>query len=112
MRPTSQHWTRFAGSPGSRSNTTLSGRSKERERAIAQVGQERRRDAQVEVDHLRLAEPRLRIEDLVEIAEREALAVDGDLLRGGHPLFLFRPPGRPFPRCVLARAVLAAVRCP
>src|SRR5437867_7571784 len=160
MTATSQHWTRSAGGPGSRSKTTLSGRSTsrarcrgtcisrsarfvaharvatsctrqncitrwfwslqigavlthggrcgavlfveelavhsvgialERERPAPQVREQRRRDSQVEIDHLRLGETRLRIEDLVEIAERQALAADRHLLRGGHPLFLFRP---------------------
>src|SRR5262249_4116932 len=61
----------------------------ERERPIAQMGQQRRCDAQVVVEHLPLGESRRRIEDLVEVAELDALACDDDLLRG-HPLFLLR----------------------
>src|SRR5204863_9465415 len=80
----------------------------ERERPIAQVRQQGRRDAQVVVDHLRLGEAGPWVEDLGEIGELEPLSLDDDLLRGGHPLFLFFAAAAFRGGC--ARALLAA-RC-
>jgi hypothetical protein len=52
----------------------------ERQRAAAQVRQQRRRHARVVLDDLALGEADLGIEDLVEVRQRQLLAVDLDLL--------------------------------
>ena len=56
------------------------------ERTVAQVRQQDRGDPRVVVDHLALREPRARVEDLVQIGERERLVADRDLeaLGWGH----------------------------
>src|SRR3954471_11194539 len=56
----------------------------ERQRPPAQVRQQDRRDARVVVDHLPLGEPRLGIEDLVEVREGQPPPVDVDLQALGH----------------------------
>src|SRR6185437_1968241 len=45
----------------------------ERQRAIGQVREQDRRDAEVIIDHIPLGEVRLRIEDLIEIGKGETL---------------------------------------
>src|SRR3954451_19474988 len=52
--------------------------------APPQVREQRRRDPRVVVDHLALGEPRLGIEDLVEVREGQPPAVDVDLEALGH----------------------------
>src|SRR5207253_9005331 len=61
----------------------------ERERALAQVGEQRGRDPGVVVDHLALGEADLGIEDLVEVGELELVTLDLDRgRRRAHPFLL------------------------
>ena len=81
----------------------------QRERALAQVGQEHRRDPHVVVDDVPLREPRLRVEDLVEVPEQDPAPLHLDLdgpSRALTPASSSRAGGRsgpPRPRCGAAR---------
>src|SRR5262249_42783236 len=55
----------------------------ERERPVAQVRQQRRRDTGVVVDHLALGEAGLRPVELVEVGEPERALADADVDRSG-----------------------------
>src|SRR4029078_841615 len=46
------------------------------QRPVAEVGQQRRGDPGVVVSHLALGDPGLRVEDLVEVRDRQPAAVD------------------------------------
>ena len=55
----------------------------ERQRAVAQVRKQDRRDTRVVVDHLALGEPRNRVEHLAEVGEGQRPALDLDLEPSG-----------------------------
>ena len=59
-------------------SSTPFGIALQRERPVAQVREQHRRDARVVVDHLALGEPGLGVEHLVEVGELEPLPVDLD----------------------------------
>src|SRR5205823_6065207 len=64
------------------------GEAPHRDAAIAEVGQQRRRDARVVVDHLALGEPALGVEHLLEVRELELAPVNRDEAVG-HALLRF-----------------------
>ncbi len=75
------------------------GEAAQRDRATFEVGDDRRGDLGVVVDHLALGEAGLRVEDLVEVGELQLTAVDLDLTADGHGLFRgfgFAPRGGAF----------------
>src|SRR5207244_10166220 len=53
----------------------------QRERTLAQVGEQNRRDARVVVDHLALGEAHPWIKDLVEVGELQLVTLDLDRRR-------------------------------
>ena len=61
------------------------GRAHERRRPAREVGEHHRRDAAVVVDHVGLAEARGRVQQLVEVRERQLPAVDLDLTSSRAP---------------------------
>src|SRR5204863_6459496 len=83
-------------------------KASEGQRSPAEVRHDRVGDTGVVVDHLRLAGPRLRVEDLVEVGQLQLAPADGDFL-----IALLRRDRQRWPLSLglLARAaLLAAVR--
>src|SRR5207302_8209875 len=82
----------------------------QRERPVAQVGEQDLGDAQVVIDHLRLGETGLRVEHLGEVRELQLLSADPHLARvaRAHPCYRL-PFAAPLRRG--ARAVRAAASC-